>query len=235
MGPQTVTLPLAFVAGLLSFLSPCVLPLIPTYLTYLAGHTLEQLADQKAGRGRLMANAFLFVTGFSVVFVAFGAAASTLGRFLLANQRLVAKIAGIVVVVLGLNTAGVINLAFLSREARVDMKPRTAGLGSSFLLGLAFSAGWTPCIGPILASILVLASAQTTVAQGVVLLGVYAAGLAVPFLAAALVLSRSPGLVRRLYRYLPAVKVVSGLLLVGVGAMIYFGLFNSLARFTIWG
>lgn len=234
MGPQTVTLPLAFAAGLLSFLSPCVLPLIPTYLTYLAGHTLEQLADQKSGRARLMANAFLFVLGFSTIFVAFGAGASTLGRFLLENQRLVAKLAGVVVMVLGLNTAGVINLAFLSREARVDIKPRAAGLGSSFLLGLAFSAGWTPCIGPILASILVLASTQTTVAQGVVLLGAYSAGLAVPFLAAALVLSRSPGLVRRLYRYLPAIKIVSGWLLVAVGAMIYFGLFNRLARFSFW-
>lgn len=235
MGPQIVTLPVAFTAGLLSFLSPCVLPLIPTYLTYLAGHTLEQLADLKAGRSRLMANALFFVLGFSVVFIAFGAAASTLGRFLLQNQRLVGKIAGVLVIVLGLNTAGIINLSFLSREVRVDVRPRASGLGYSFLLGLAFSAGWTPCIGPILASILVLASAQTTVGQGVVLLGAYSAGLAVPFLAAAMVLSRSPGLVRRLYRYLPAIKLISGLLLVGVGVMIYFSLFSSLARFAFWG
>ncbi len=235
MGPQTVALPVAFAAGLLSFLSPCVLPLIPTYLTYLAGHTLEQLAEENAGRGRLMANALLFVLGFSVIFIAFGAAASTLGHLLLQYQRLVGKIAGIVIIVLGLNTAGVVNLAFLSREARMDVRPRTSGLGYSFLLGMAFSAGWTPCIGPILASILVMASTQTTVAQGIVLLGVYSAGLAVPFLAAALVLSRSPRLVRRLYRYLPTIKVVSGLLLVGVGVMIYFSLFNSLARYAFWG
>ena len=235
MGAESVTLPIAFAAGLLSFLSPCVLPLVPTYLTYLAGHTLDQLADDRAGRARLLANAVMFVLGFSLVFIVFGAAAGGLGRFLLRYQRVVGKVAGIVVVVLGLNTAGLINLAFLSREARVDVVPRTSGLGYSFFLGMAFSAGWTPCIGPILASILALASTQSTVGQGILLLTVYSAGLAVPFLAAAWVLSRVPDQLRRLYRYLPTIKLVSGLLLVGVGVMIYFNLFNSLSRYFIWG
>lgn len=235
VGSGALTLPIVFSAGLLSFLSPCVLPLVPTYLTYLAGHTLDQVAEKGSGRGRLLANAVMFVLGFSLIFIAFGAAASGLGRFLLRHQRIVAQVAGIVVIVLGLNTTGLINLGFLAREARVDVAPRRSGLGHSLLLGMAFSAGWTPCIGPILATVLVMASTQATVMQGILLLAVYSAGLAVPFLAAALILSRLPNQLRKLYPYLPAIKLISGLLLVAVGVMIYLNLFASLSRYFNWG
>ncbi len=235
MGAEAVTWPIVFGAGILSFLSPCVLPLVPTYLTYLAGHTLDEVAAKGgAGRGKLLANALFFVLGFSLVFIAFGAAASGLGRFLLQHQRVVAKVAGILVIVLGLNTTGVINLGFLAREARAQVVPHRSGLGYSLLLGMAFSAGWTPCIGPILASVLMMASTQATVLQGIILLAVYSAGLAVPFLAAALVLSRMPNQLRRLYPYLPRIKFVSGLLLVAVGLLIYFNLLASLSRYFVW-
>jgi cytochrome c-type biogenesis protein len=234
---------LAFVAGVVSFVSPCCLPMVPMYLSYLAGIAGRSAAPpmlQPAGgaavavaapsRWLILLHASAFVAGFSVVFVALGASASMLGVFLHLHRLVVRHIAGVVIVLLGLHTAGILRLSWLYRERRVHIDPTVgAGMGRSGALGLAFGAGWSPCIGPMLGSILLLAGNTTTLGQGVLLLLAYALGLGLPFLLAALFVQGLAAHLRRLKRYVGIINLGAGALLVLMGVLVYAGTFLRLA------
>ncbi len=234
MTVETVGYGLAFLAGLVSFVSPCCLPLVPTYVTYLAGTSYDELVSDPARlKNRILANAAAFVLGFSLVFILLGAGASVIGQALRANMSLLRQVSALVVVGFGLHMMGFLRLPFLEREMRVGagaLPGAAAGIPRSLLMGAAFSAGWSPCIGPILASILFLASQAGTAAAGAGLLAVYSAGLALPFLAVAVSMRWFLGLLPRLGRTMAAVRTASGALLVGVGLMIYFNVFTVLNR-----
>jgi cytochrome c-type biogenesis protein len=213
----------AFGAGLISFISPCVLPLVPGYLSFLSGVSLDQLREaeaQQAIRGRVVANSLAFVVGFSLIFVLLGASASFIGQFLLAQLPLLSKVAGALIVVFGLHTMGVLRFSWLYQEKRVQLQRKPVGLLGSVLFGMAFAFGWTPCIGPILAGILTVASTQETMAQGIGLLALYSLGLGVPFIMAGLGFERFLKVADRFKRNMRAIEVTSGLLLVVIGLMI---------------
>lgn len=213
----------AFGAGLISFVSPCVLPLVPGYLSFLSGVSLDQLREsdgQEGIRGRVVANSLAFVLGFSLVFVLLGASASALGQVLLAQLPLLSKLAGGVIVLFGLHTMGLLRFAWLYQEKRVQIQRKPVGLLGSALVGVAFAFGWTPCIGPILAGILAYASTQETMAQGIGLLALYSLGLGVPFVLAGLGFERFLKLADRFKRRMRAIEIASGLLLVVIGLMI---------------
>lgn len=234
---MTVGVFVAFLAGVLSFLSPCVLPLVPSYLSFVAGVGLEEL-EEGGGEVRRMAflHALLFVAGFSIVFMGLGASASVFGHVLHRYQLWIARIGGILVIVFGLHLLGITPIRFLLRERRVQLQNRPVGMLGAVVVGVTFGAGWAPCIGPVLGAILTYAATQERLAEGVGLLAVYSAGLAVPFLLAAAALSRFLTVFRRFRRYIPWVERVSGALLVIVGLLLVTGEFTVLAswatRFT---
>ncbi|MDR4307963.1 cytochrome c biogenesis protein CcdA [Chelatococcus sambhunathii] len=216
---SSVTLPAVFGAGALSFLSPCVLPLVPPYLCFLAGTTLDKLTAEDAPRavtGRTLAAAALFVAGFSTVFVALGATASAIGSILLRNAPLLASAAGVAIIVMGLHFLGLFRIPLLMREARVEVQ-KPVGLWGAYVMGLAFAFGWTPCIGPVLAAVLSVAASEATVASGAGLLALYALGLGVPFLIAALAMKPFVAFLKRFRAHLGAVEKVMGGLLVLTG------------------
>lgn len=222
-----VTFAYAFVAGLLSFLSPCVLPLVPGYVSMLSGvatqsYSTAQLTvpEQRRISPVLLRNSLLFIAGFSFVFVCLGAAATSVGRLFRAHQLLLGQIGGIIVILFGLHLMGVIKIGALYSDKRLRSNERqTGGLGA-FIIGFAFAFGWTPCIGPILSTIIVLAGAQQTVRQGIALLIIYSLGLAVPFLLTSLALDRFAAFYKGFRRHLHTVEVVSGVLLVCIGVLL---------------
>jgi cytochrome c-type biogenesis protein len=214
-----VTIYAALFAGLLSFLSPCVLPLVPPYLVYLAGTSLERFADAEPEprvRWETVGAAALFVAGFSTVFVALGASASAFGSLIRAYADKLAMVAGVVIIIMGLHFLGVTRLALLYREKRVTV-PKPVGLWGAYVMGLAFAFGWTPCIGPILAVILAIAASEATVTKGAGLLAVYSLGLGIPFLAAAFAVEPFAKFLARFRGYLPVVEKTMGGLLVLTG------------------
>jgi cytochrome c-type biogenesis protein len=206
---------LALAAGALSFSSPCTLPLVPGYLGYMSGVS--------SSRGRTVAAAGLFVIGFAVVFTSLGAVASELGSLLLLHRPLIEKLAGALIVVLGLFVLGLAPLPFLMREGRPFLDRIRPGPSGALLLGAAFAFGWTPCVGPVLGSILLLASGQRTVAAGALLLFLYSLGLGLPFLAAALFLDRFRSVSAWLRRHAAPINAAGGLLLVAMGALVFLG------------
>jgi cytochrome c-type biogenesis protein len=222
-------------AGVLSFLSPCVLPLVPSYLSFVTGMTVEDLQENDEQRNVLL-HAGLFVAGFSAVFLILGASASFLGAFFQAYEEWIARIGGVIIIVLGLHLMGVFRILPLLRERRVQLSDKPAGHLGTLAVGAAFGAGWTPCIGPVLGAILTLAGTQETVWSGVGLLAAYSAGLAVPFLLAAVALDRFLAAFQRFRRYIPVLEKGSGLLLVVLGLLLVTGSFTVLtgylARFT---
>src|SRR5467141_1370778 len=269
----------AFLAGLVSFLSPCVLPLVPGYISMLSGIGMEQLRNGEAKASGLFSSALTFVAGFSVVFISFGASASAVGSFLLQNRALIAPVAGALILLFGLHLVGALiklNLRvgivlgvilvalgiaallhhapllaglgaahffslsiigffgpalarWLNRDVHLRTKAAQPGIWSGFLLGFAFAFGWTPCIGPILATVLALAAASDTIARGVLLLAVYSAGLAIPFLLTALGISRFMVFYKNFRKYLHAVELFSGALLLLVGGLVFFNRLTWLA------
>jgi cytochrome c-type biogenesis protein len=228
-----VTLPAALLAGLISFLSPCVLPLVPPYLIYLTGATIEQVAntdDVARSRRAVLLSALLFVLGFSTVFVALGASASLIGGLIRAWSAQLSILAGIIIIVMGLHFLGLTRLAFLMREGRLSM-PKPVGLWGAYVMGLAFAFGWTPCIGPILAAILSVAAAEATVTKGAGLLAVYSAGLGIPFLLAALMVEQFSSLFARMKRHLETVEKVMGVLMILTGIGFLTG---SITTVSIW-
>ncbi|MCC3245264.1 cytochrome c biogenesis protein CcdA [Methylocystis sp. WRRC1] len=213
-----VTFPAAAAAGLLSFLSPCVLPLVPPYLTYLAGVSMEDLEieTRSAARRDVLLSAVLFVLGFSTVFVALGATASAFGAVIRANLQILSWVAGGVIILMGLHFLGILKVGLLYREKRAEIT-KPMGLFGSYVMGLAFAFGWTPCIGPILAAILAVAGAQETVARGALLLATYSLGLGLPFIVAGFALGRFLAFVARFRKHFGKVEKVVGVLLIFTG------------------
>ncbi len=237
-----LSIPIAFLAGVVSFLSPCVLPLVPGYISMLSGASIEEL---KAGASaallqRILRNSLAFIVGFSTVFIILGASASAVGTFLRQHRTGFNIVAGIVIVIFGLHLTGLIKIPFLYREARLNTGAPRRGLGGAFLLGFAFAFGWTPCIGPILTAILALAAQRETLFQGMFLLGVYSAGLAIPFLLTSLGLGQFLKVYAGFRKHLQAVEIASGVLLIALGVLMAFnkftmisGYFSFLNRFTL--
>jgi cytochrome c-type biogenesis protein len=212
-----LTLTGVLLAGLISFLSPCVLPLVPPYLAYMAGTSVSAMKAE--GRGldmRVVLASALFVLGFSTVFVLLGAGASSMGRVLRVYGDTFAIVAGVIIIVMGLHFLGVFRIGLLYREARLDVG-RPAGFAGAYLMGLAFAFGWTPCIGPVLGAVMAVAGAQATVAQGMGLLAVYSLGLGIPFLLAAFFMGRFLGVMERLKPHMGKIEKVMGALLVLTG------------------
>ncbi|MER2607303.1 MAG: cytochrome c biogenesis CcdA family protein [Siculibacillus sp.] len=228
-----VTLFGTFGAGLLSFVSPCVLPLVPPYLAFIAGASIDEIAGSgyEAARRRIFAAALAFVAGFSTVFVALGATASVFGNLVRSHLDVLAPAAGIAIIVMGLHFIGVFRIPLLYREARVQVSRRPAGPIGAYFIGLAFGFGWTPCIGPVLAAILGVAASRDTVGQGAMLLAVYAAGLGVPFLAAAAFSQPFMKAMQRFRAHMNVVEKVTGVLLVLTGIAFLTG---GIERLSFW-
>lgn len=218
----------AALAGLLSFLSPCVLPIVPPYLAYMTGAKVSAL---KAGERSAVVPALFFVLGLSTVFLLMGFAASTLGRLFLDWQPVLVKIAGLFVILLGLHFLSVFRIPLLDREARIDTGDSGGTVLGAYLLGLAFAFGWTPCIGPQLSMILTLAATEP--ARGTALLGVYALGLGIPFLLAAIFIERAMGVMNRLKRHMRMIERISGILLIAVGVMLLTGTLSDLSYWLL--
>jgi cytochrome c-type biogenesis protein len=228
----TVSIITAFLAGILSFLSPCVLPLVPPYLCFITGASLDDLTKTgTAQTGRTLLASLLFVAGFTTVFVLLGATASAASQMLRDHLPLLARIAGIIIIIMGLHFLGVFKFAFLNREKRYQHASRPAGLIGAYAVGLAFAFGWTPCIGPVLATILAVAASEESVAKGAGLLAIYSAGLGVPFLLSALAVDRFLGFLKRFAKHLGAVEKAMGALLVLAGVAFLTGLHQT---FSYW-
>ncbi len=226
--PASIGLALAFSAGLLSFLSPCVLPLIPSYLTFVTGVGFEDLT--RARRSALL-HAILFVCGFTIIFIALGASATLLGRVLLHYRVWITRLGGALVLVFGLYLLGVIRVAAFDRERRVHLANKPVGYLGTVLVGFAFGAGWTPCLGPILGAILTYTAATADLSRGLPLLLAYSMGLALPFLLAAVAVERFLETVKRIRPYLARVSQLSGALLIIVGVLMMFDYFTILATY----
>jgi cytochrome c-type biogenesis protein len=230
---QNVSIPAALIAGLVSFLSPCVLPLVPPYLVYLTGATIEHLESEQsaaASRRAVMMSAALFVLGFSTVFVALGASASLVGSLIRAWSAELSIVAGLVIIVMGLHFLGLTRIGLLMREGRLPI-PRPVGLWGAYVMGLAFAFGWTPCIGPILAAILSIAAAEATVTKGAGLLAIYSAGLGIPVLIAAFMVKQFSALFSRMKGQLVNVERAMGVLMIVTGIGFLTGVVSNV---SIW-
>ncbi|WP_024511485.1 cytochrome c biogenesis CcdA family protein [Bradyrhizobium sp. ARR65] len=230
---QNVTIPAALIAGLVSFLSPCVLPLVPPYLVYLTGATIEHIESDEpvsGSRRAVMLSAALFVLGFSTIFILLGASASLIGELIRAWSAQLSILAGIVIILMGLHFLGLTRIGLLMREGRLPI-PRPVGLWGAYVMGLAFAFGWTPCIGPILAAILSIAAAEATVTKGAGLLAVYSAGLGIPFLIAALMVEQFSALFARMKKHLVTVERAMGVLMIITGIGFLTGAVSSV---SIW-
>ncbi|SEB68682.1 cytochrome c biogenesis CcdA family protein [Rhodobacter sp. 24-YEA-8] len=227
LGPATF---IALIAGVLSFLSPCVLPVVPPYLAYMGGISVGEMKEGRARR-RILIPALFFVLGLSVIFLLLGFTMSAFGAFFLQNQVMFARVAGVVIFIFGLHFTGIIRIPILDREARLDAGDQGGSAFGAFLLGLAFAAGWTPCIGPQLGTILSLAAQEGSVTRGTFLLGVYAVGLGLPFLISALFIERAMGVMTRLKRHMKWIERAMGALLLIVGIMMVTGAFTD---FSWW-
>lgn len=225
-----------FIAGILTFLAPCTFPLVPGYLAFISGSSLTDLTDKKkakAARRKIVLNGLLYVIGFSAVFIFFGSLVGLVGGALVQYRDIMTRIAGVFVVLFGIFMLDVIKLPFLYKER--TFKTKFGKFGSplnSFLLGVAFAFGWTPCVGPVLASVLFLASTSGTVFQGTLLLAVFSAGLAIPFLLIAIGVSRAKGIVDKISRFLPVITKVGGVFLILLGLLLFF---NRLGILISWG
>jgi cytochrome c-type biogenesis protein len=224
--PAALGFAVAFAAGLLSFLSPCVLPLVPSYVGFLTGMTLPEVGNR---RRVALLHALMFVGGFSLVFILLGASATALGRALNYYQVWLQRVGGVLIIGFGLVCLGVVKAGWLTEERRLHLEHKPVGFLGSALVGMAFGAGWTPCIGPVLGAILGLAATSADLSRGMLLLAVYSAGLAVPFLLAAVAVERFLDWFQRFRKYLPWVMRVSGALLVLVGVLLLTGEFTRLA------
>jgi cytochrome c-type biogenesis protein len=229
----SISFGIAFLAGLVSFLSPCVLPIVPSYVTFVTGRTIEELTTHGRGAARRQAavHASLFVLGFTMVFVALGATATVFGGALGRSLPLLQQVGGVVIALLGLSMLGVLRLPALMRERRVHLAAKPAGMFGSVLVGVAFGAGWTPCVGPVLASILLYAGTADSATRGMALLGTYALGLGIPFWLAAVGLNWYLAGARRVMRWLRPIELASGAFLVIIGVLLFTGRFTLLSGY----
>lgn len=235
MGTGNITFIGAFIAGLLSFLSPCVLPLIPSYITYITGLSFADLQAEHPShkvRQQTIIHSLIFIAGFTTVFVLLGASATYLGGFLQEHMGLLRKVGGVLIFIFGLHISGIFDIGILLREKRFTIHSKPAGYAGSFLVGLAFAAGWTPCIGPILASILMVAATEGTVYKGIGLLFIYSMGLGLPFFLASLAMHQFLVFFNRFKKYIRAFEVVTGVFLMIVGVLIFTNYLSVLSRYA---
>jgi cytochrome c-type biogenesis protein len=230
-----VSLVAAFVAGVFSFISPCVLPLVPGYISFISGVSFEEMqrpgAVASRTRRQMLLTSLAFVIGFSLVFIAFGASATVLGKTLVRQRAILEKVAGVLVILFGLHLSGVFRIKWFDRDTRIQTSRRPAGPLGALIVGVAFAFGWTPCIGPILGGILTVAGSRNTVSEGVLLLAVYSAGLGVPFLLTSLAVDRFFVTSARIRRHYRTIEVVSGGLLIVLGVLIFTDRFTILAKY----
>jgi len=224
---------IAVIAGLFSFASPCVLPIVPPYLAYMSGMTLAEMATHTPARNRALVRSALFVLGLSVVFVILGLTAAALGNAFIRNQVLFQQIAGVVIILFGLHFLRILTIPVLSREFRLDTARISQSPVGAFVLGLAFAFGWTPCIGPQLGAILALAAQEDSVARGGLLLLFYAAGLGIPFIIVALLLARMTRLIDQLKSHMRTIEIAMGVLLIAIGLLLVTGRFSLLSYWLI--
>ena len=230
-----VSLVAAFVAGVFSFISPCVLPLVPGYISFISGVSFEDMQRPGAAASRtrrqMLITSMAFVIGFSLVFIAFGASATVLGKTLMKQRAILEKVAGLLVILFGLHLSGIFRIKWLDRDTRLQTNRRPTGPIGALVVGVAFAFGWTPCIGPILGGILTIAGSRSTVTEGVLLLAVYSAGLGVPFLLTSLAVDRFFVTSARIRRHYRAIELVSGGLLIVLGVLIFTDRFTILAKY----
>lgn len=237
MDHSSVTIPLSFLAGLVSFVSPCVLPIVPSYISFVTGLSFDDLTGKNTAFSRqevtqtTLWHSLIFVAGFSSLFIGFGASASYVGQFLLTYQEVIRKIGGILIVFFGLFIAGWLRIPFLNQEFRLPVGQRKSTVVGTFLIGVGFAAGWTPCVGPILGSILFFAGTQGKVLRGIELLTAYSMGLAVPFLLSALMFNSFLGSFRQISRWIPLITKSSGVFLIVMGVLIFTNAFSILSAF----
>ena len=231
-GTENISIFVAFSAGLISFLSPCILPLIPSYMAYITGVSIEELSSQESlrkVRKKVVFNSLAFILGFSVIFIALGASATFLGKFLAENIRWLEIIGGAIVIILGLHFIGILRLGFLDREKSIRLKKKPLGYLGTGLVGMAFGAGWTPCVGPILGGVLTMAATTQNLFQGILLLVFYSLGLGIPFFIAGMILHRFFEYFKVIRKYFKAIKIAGGVLLMAVGVMLILGYFSAIA------
>ncbi|MBU8911112.1 MAG: cytochrome c biogenesis protein CcdA [Desulfobacterales bacterium] len=230
MFAETITYPAALFAGLLSFFSPCILPLIPAYFSFITGLSLDELTeDKKETRQKVILSTIFYVAGFSFIFILFGASASFLGGFASQYSWVIRYMGGGIILVFGLHLLGIINIKGFNFEKRIHIKKKPLHLMGTFVIGMAFGAGWSPCIGPMLGSILIVAGNQDSVLEGVALLGVYSAGLAVPFLIMSFFINSILEIMKRATKFIGVFNKVSGILLIVLGLLLIFDKFRLLA------
>ena len=237
MDHSAVTLPLSFLAGLVSFVSPCVLPIVPSYISFVTGLSFDDLTGKNSEISRqevtrtTLWHSLIFVAGFSALFIGFGASASFVGQFLLTYQEVIRKVGGILIVFFGLFIAGWIRIPFLNQDFKLPVRQRKSTVIGTFLIGVGFAAGWTPCVGPILGSILFYAGTQGQVVRGIELLTFYSMGLALPFLLSAGMFNSFLGSFRQISRWIPLITKSSGVFLVVMGVLIFTNAFSILSAF----
>jgi len=227
----------AFIAGLISFISPCVLPLVPAYISFISGVAIGEKKSAQSTEtktGKIVLNAFAFVAGFSFVFIILGATATVLGNFMLGKISLFSQIAGAIIIIFGIHMTGLFRIGFLDIEKRFHIKSKRFGVAGSFIVGLAFAFGWTPCIGPVLGSILAVASSQKTVYRGITLLAFYSAGLGIPFLLTALGVNQFLKVFSVIKPHMRKVEIAAGIFLIAVGILIMTNNFQKLIYPISW-
>ena len=232
--PHEVSVLIAFSAGLLSFVSPCVLPLVPSYITYITGISFKDLSEggsKRRLRWLTLLHSLLFISGFSLIFVLMGASASFLGQVLVQYQSWIMRGGGVLIMILGLHFTGLINIPFLQLEKRFELEKKPLGYIGSFLVGVVFAAGWTPCVGPILSTILLYASTSKSFTTGVILLASYSLGLGIPFLLASLAFNSFLAAFEKIKRYMRVIMIVSGSFLIIVGLLLLTDLFSTLSSY----
>lgn len=233
-GIENVSLFVALTAGIISFLSPCILPLIPSYIAFITGVSLEELSSEESAervRKRVVLNTLVFILGFSLLFVAMGASITFFGKFLANNIHWFEKIGGVVVIVFGLHFIGILKLGFLNREKRLHLQKKPLGYLGTMFVGMAFGAGWTPCVGPILGTILAMAATTQNLGKGVALLIAYSVGLGLPFFISGVLIHRFFEYFKAIRKYFKVITVVGGMLLIIIGVMLITGYFSSLSSF----
>jgi cytochrome c-type biogenesis protein len=231
MEASSLSLFIAFGAGLLSFLSPCVLPLVPSYISFITGMNLE---DLQGSRRDTIVHALLFVLGFSLIFLALGAGATVFGQIMLRYRDVISRVGGVLIIIFGLYLLGVFNLSFLMKDTRLHLANKPLGYFGTLVVGIAFGAGWSPCIGPILGAILTMAANEADLGRGLTLLGAYSMGLAVPFVAAAVMVERFIALFAKVRRHMVWVNRAAGALLLLVGGLMVSNRFTLLANWLQW-
>jgi cytochrome c-type biogenesis protein len=235
-GSENISIFVALSAGFISFLSPCILPLIPSYLAFITGVSIEVLTCEdslKQVRIKVIVNSLMFILGFSLIFIALGASATFLGKFLSRNIRWFEIIGGALVILFGLHFAGIFRLRFLDREKKVHLTNKPLGYLGTVLVGMAFGAGWTPCVGPILGSILTMAATTQNIIKGVALLAFYSLGIAIPFFISALILHKFFEYFQSVRKYFKVITIVGGILLIAVGILLVSGYFSAVSSYLM--